>query len=906
MKKNRKIVSSALATGLALSTILVPTTGTLSVEAKSEKVSKEEKKESKQKEKLDKMREKTKKKNGKFKVSWDEEKDVPRLVSGKLSDANVDITTFLEESKDIFNIDDGEFDVNSVETDELGMSHYRTQLTVDGIPVYGAELLVHTDANGIVTAVNGQVEPKLGKKKWSKSVKLSQRDAIEVAESNLSFTPDANTYTTEPVSDLYVYEHENKWMPVYIVELQFLEPYFGREFFFIDAKKGDVLRSFNQLQHAEATGTGTGVLGDTKTINTFEQNGTYYLSDRTKASGRIETFDAGDQWATGSLVSDSDNNFNSSRHKAAVDAHYYAGVVYDYFKNEHNRNSYDDQGSDVISSVHVRDPDALNRPWNNAAWVGTQMVYGDGDGTTFTALSGSLDVVAHELTHAVTDFSADLVYEFEPGALNESFSDVFGIIVEADYEGSADWLLGEDVYTPNISGDALRSVSNPTQYNQPAHYDDFVVLPNTREGDWGGVHINSGIPNKAFYNIATTIGLDKSGDIYYRALTRYLTSQSQFIDARNALLQSAADLFGEDGTEYNAVADGFDAVGIGGDIIVDPDDTFEPNDSLSEAYSVTSGDRYTSYISSSTDEDFYTFTTGGAGEITVDLTNVPQDYDLFLLDENGSTLDKSENARTSDESITFSASGEDTFYVKVIGYNGANSSSPYSLTVSFPEEPTTEGEWYYEEASYDTPHPYSNNFTDTFTYQKAGAEQVAIHFSAFETEANYDFVHITDGNGATVASYDGTQDAFWVVVDGDEINATLDTDFSITAYGYTIDQVGYFSDTPLVQGVDQGEAKEAFYDEIEEADKPDPDAYVAPVREEKEEISEGEESGEDTGEESSEEVGNEEEEESSEEVGNEEEEESSEEVGNEEEEGKEEEEEEGAGEGEGEGTGGGN
>ncbi|MFS1517112.1 M4 family metallopeptidase [Bacillus sp. SCS-151] len=855
MKKNRKIVSSALATGLAISTLLVPATGSASVEVKSEKVSKEQKEKTKQQKKLDKLREKTTKQNGKFKVSWDEKKGVPRHVSGKLSDKSANISSFLEENKDVFNIEAGEFNINDVATDELGMTHYRTQLTVDGIPVYGAELLVHTDANGVVTAMNGQVEPKLENKKWSKSVKLSQKDAIQVAEASLSFTPDANTYTTEPASDLYVYKHENKWMPVYIVELQFLEPYIGREFVFIDAKKGDVLRSFNQIQHAETTGTGTGVLGDTKTLNTYEQNGTYYLSDRTKPmTGNIETYDAGDQWATGTLVSDSDNNFNSSRQKAAVDAHYYAGVVYDYFKNEHNRNSYDNRGSDVVSSVHVRDPDALNRPWNNAAWVGTQMVYGDGDGTTFTALSGSLDVVAHELTHAVTDFSADLVYEFEPGALNESFSDVFGIIVEAGYEGSVDWLLGEEVYTPHISGDALRSISNPTLYNQPAHYDDFVVLPNTQQGDWGGVHINSGIPNKAFYNIATTIGLDKSGDIYYRALTQYLTSQSQFIDARNALLQSAADLFGEDGTEYNAVADGFSAVGIGGGGPI-TNDTFEPNDSLSEAHSITSGDTYTSYISSSNDEDFYTFTTGGAGDITVDLTNVPKDYDLYLLNASGSTVAQSENARTSNESITFSASGADTFYVKVIGYNGANSTSPYSLTASFPGETTTEGEWFYENASYDTPHPYSNNFTDTFTYQKAGAQQVAIHFSAFETEARYDFVHITDGSGATVASYDGAQDAFWVVVDGDEINATLDTDFSITAYGYTIDQVGYFSDTPLVQGFDQ-EATEAFYDEIEEADKPDPEAYVAPEREEKEEVSEGEESGNEEGSEEEDNGGN--------------------------------------------------
>ncbi|MEW9500948.1 M4 family metallopeptidase [Jeotgalibacillus marinus] len=797
--KKRKFVTSMLATGIALSTLIVPTTSTVSALETTEKASSEAKQKTKQQKKLEKLQEKTTKANAKFKMTWDEKKGIPSYISGKLSDKNANISDFLSENQDIFNVNSGEFEIQKIEKDEQGMTHYRTQLKADGIPVFGAELIVHTDVDGVITAINGTVEPKLENKKWSNSVKLSKQEAIDIAEAQLSFTPDENTYTVEPSSELYIYKHENKWEPAYVVELQFLEPYIGREYFFISAKKGEILDSYNRIQHAETTGTGTGVLGDTKTINTYEQSGTYSLSDRTKPmNGNIETYDAGDQWATGTIVTDSDNNFTSSRQKAAVDAHFYAGVVYDYFKEEHNRNSYDNQGSDIISSVHVRDQNDLSRPWNNAAWVGTQMVYGDGDGSTFTALSASLDVVGHELTHAVTDFSADLVYELEPGALNESFSDVFGLIVEAGYEGSVDWLLGEEVYTPGISGDALRSISNPTQYGQPDHYDDFVVLPNTQQGDWGGVHTNSGIPNKAFYNIANTIGLDKSGQIYYRALTQYLTSQSQFIDARNALLQSAADIYGEDGVEYNAIADGFAAVGIGGSV-VDPgtDDTFEPNNTLSEAYEVASGEANTSYISYANDDDFYKFTTSGAGEISIDLTNVPKDYDLFLLSSDGSTLDKSENANTSNESITYNASGAGTFYVKVIGWDGANSTSPYTLTVSYPEEVVSEGEWLVEETSYDTPHPYTNNFTDTFTYKKAGAQKVAIHFSAFETEANYDFVRIKDQNGTTVESHDGAKDAFWVIVDGDEISATLESDFSITAFGFTVDQVKYFSDAPL-------------------------------------------------------------------------------------------------------------
>ncbi|MDP5277034.1 M4 family metallopeptidase [Chengkuizengella axinellae] len=821
--KKMKLVSFVLSLSLILGILLIPITNNVNAES-----TKDDK--SKQLQKLEKMSEKTKKANENFKVSWDEKKGIPRFISGELSDQNINIVDFLDENRDIFNLDAGEFDIKSTETDELGMTHYRTQQSVDGIPVYGAELIVHTDEHGIVTAMNGQVEPKLEKKNWKNAVKLSNKDAIDIAGDNLSFTPDENTFTAEPTSKLFLYKHEDKWQPVYVVELQFVEPYIGREFFYIDAKKGKVLKSVNRIIHAAETGSGTGVFGDTKTLNTYLSNGLYYLYDTTKPmDGIIKTYDAENTMtplddfnpSPGVYVTDDNNVFDSSRQRAAVDAHFYAGVVYDYYLDEHNRNSYDNNGADIISSVHLGDN------VENAFWTGTQMVYGDGDGRSTTSLSASLDVVAHELTHAVTERSANLEYELQSGALNESFSDVFGILVEVAYEGSTEWLLGEDIFISQNS--AIRSMEDPTLYGQPAHMDEFVIMPNTREGDWGGVHYNSGITNKAFYNIATDIGFQKSGDIYYRALTSYLTQFSQFDDARDVLLQSASDLYGENGVEYTAVADGFSAVGIGDTTTTPNDDTFEPNGTLSNAHPISSGESYISYISSSSDVDYYTFTTGGAGDITVNLTSLPADYDLYLLNSNGVQLEQSINGNTSSESIQYTASGADTFYLQVFGYNGANSTNDYVLSASYPQEQTG-GQWFYENVSYDTPHPYPNNHTETYTYTKAGAQQVAIHFSALETESNYDFVHIKDKNGNIVASYDGTQSAFWVTVDGDEISATLETDFSITDYGFTIDQVAYFNDAPLTFGLLDDTKENTALDQIQEADKMNPADYVAPEK----------------------------------------------------------------------------
>ncbi len=508
-----------------------------------------------------------------FQLHWDKEKGVPRFVIGKLNERAVegkkDVLSFLQENIDVFNTE-GVFKIVSHEKDELGKRHYKARLTIDDIPVYGSEVIVHTDKDDNIYAINGNIEPGFKIREYSKDVKLDESDAVKAAEGILDFTPkpyrerkeefseeviEQDGYTSKPGAELFLYKVKEAWKPVYLVKLQFIYPYPANWHVFVDAEKGDIVKKQNLVEFAATTGTGRGVLGDQKQLNTYLHNGVYYLYDTTKPmSGQIRTYTANNGTRLpGSYVTDRDNNFNASSQGAAVDAHYYASISYDYFYNIHGRNSYDGRGASVISTVNYG-----NR-YNNAFWMGTQMVYGDGDGRLFRPLSASLDVVAHELAHAVTQHSANLEYRNESGALNESFSDVFGVLVEGDRN---DWLVGEDCYTPHISGDALRSMKNPTLYNQPDHMKDYVHKPDTPEGDWGGVHTNSGIPNKAFYHIASNIGFNKSGKIYYRALTKYLTSQSRFSDCRNALLQSTADLYGSNGSEYRVVVDAFNLVGI--------------------------------------------------------------------------------------------------------------------------------------------------------------------------------------------------------------------------------------------------------------------------------------------------------------------------------------------------------
>ncbi len=251
-----------------------------------------------------------------------------------------------------------------------------------------------------------------------------------------------------------------------------------------------------------------------------------------------------------------------------------AGATYDLYLQIYGRNSIDNNGMRMDSSVHYQ------KGYDNAFWDGQQMVYGDGDEDLppnqrlFNRFTISLDVIGHELTHGVTQFEANLNYSNQSGALNESTSDVFGSLVKQFQRGQtadqADWIIGEGLLTANVNGIGLRSMKAPgTAYDdpvlgkdpQPAHMKDYV----TTIEDNGGVHINSGIPNRAFYLIATEIGgfaWEKAGQIWYKTLTEKLTSTSNFQDMADLTFQAAGEIFGANSLEQNVVKTGWSEVGI--------------------------------------------------------------------------------------------------------------------------------------------------------------------------------------------------------------------------------------------------------------------------------------------------------------------------------------------------------
>ena len=210
------------------------------------------------------------------------------------------------------------------------------------------------------------------------------------------------------------------------------------------------------------------MLGDTKDININSIDGGFSLEDLTH-QGKLSAYNFNDQTGQATLITNEDENFVKDDQRAGVDANYYAKQTYDYYKNTFGRESYDNHGSPIVSLTHVNHYGGQDNR-NNAAWIGDKMIYGDGDGRTFTNLSGANDVVAHELTHGVTQETANLEYKDQSGALNESFSDVFGYFVDDE-----DFLMGEDVYTPGKEGDAFTKHVKPRTIWSTISYERLCI-----------------------------------------------------------------------------------------------------------------------------------------------------------------------------------------------------------------------------------------------------------------------------------------------------------------------------------------------------------------------------------------------------------------------------------------------
>ncbi len=528
------------------------------------------------------------------KIIWNADSGTPRFIEIKNSptsnqnkvlsdnDKKQMASNFLIENKSILKISDPQNELLLIEskTDDLNFTNLKYSQTYKGIEVWGREFIVHFDQSGNLVAANGIIEPTPEKIK-DVNENIKSDDAVLIAKNSINKISQIEPVPTGmekildyegPISKKVIW-FDKKKEPYLAWVIEVRSGLSQDWFYFIDANNGNILNSYNAVCYdGITTASGKDLNGVQRTFGTYQVGTDYFLIDASQpmfnaATSKIPDSPVGaivgldlrnKNFDNSSSIYYSATNNNQWNDPAAVSSHYNGIVTYKYFLDLHKRNSVDDKGMTIYSIVHVTEQ---NKPMENAFWSGKVMCYGDG-GSYFTPLAGGLDVAAHEMTHGITQFSANLEYQGQSGALNESMSDAFGALVD-----TANWKIGEQIIKDlnTFPSGAMRDMIDPHNGGskgsavwQPAKMSEFL---NTSE-DNGGVHSNSGIPNRAFYLVAKSLTRARAAKIWYRALTVYLTRTSQFIDARIGTIKSASDIYGANSNEVSVVKSAWDAVEV--------------------------------------------------------------------------------------------------------------------------------------------------------------------------------------------------------------------------------------------------------------------------------------------------------------------------------------------------------
>jgi len=392
------------------------------------------------------------------------------------------------------------------ERDSNDVVHIRLDQVAAGVPVFGGQVILHVPLDGaMVTRTDSLV----------RHVRVDPRPAI--TEATALQTASEGLVVDRSQVDLQVLRHNGADHLTWRVQLWSLTgPAPTMPVVFVHAQTGHVVWEYENLQTARDRSTSDA------------NNGTALPGTLARLEGDPAIGDG-----------------------PIDDAHDFAGLTYDYYDTFQGRDSYDDDGAPLLSTAH------FGSNYENAFWDGTQMVYGDGD-TFFFPLSGALDVVAHELSHAVTGATAGLFYFDESGGLNEATSDIMAAVIEADADGGVvsndTWAVGEDIVQ---SGGALRLMDNPPADGRSI--DSYTDYFNGMD-----VHFSSGIANRAFvaWEADPALTIAQAGDIWYRGLLYYMTPTTTFTQARRGTEQAAIDLFGDGASQVTAVADGWELVDV--------------------------------------------------------------------------------------------------------------------------------------------------------------------------------------------------------------------------------------------------------------------------------------------------------------------------------------------------------
>ena len=479
---------------------------------------------------------------------------------------------FLNTSSQMLRLDNPgqELKLIRTQTDQLGKVHLRFNQYYQNLPVWNSALTVHMNHDGDVELVDGAYFPT--PKKLNANAVVSAAQALLKARHAI---PHGTQATAIDKPRLVIYP-DNQQPARLVWEIQLSASLDQHWLILIDAHSGAYILSYNQVNDAATTGTAQDLFGEQQLVNLYQSGSQFFMADTSKPmyqgaspfpikpeNGVIYILDDQNQSQIDSegevqlpdrIAVASSSNRNSWP-QDAVSAASSLSATYDYYTQVHSRNSIDGNGGSIFAIVRI------GNNYRNAFWNGQVLAFGDA-----IPFAGALDVVGHELTHGVIQNTSNLIYLNQSGALNEAFSDILGEAIEAHTFGQADWVVGGQLGSP------LRSLSNPGSLNYsrnrayPATMSEFVNLPPTPEGDLGGIHINSSIINHAFYQLAEglngAIGIDQAEQIFYRALVFHLVPRSNFLDARLAVIQSAAEIYGDNSTQAQKAAEAFDAVEI--------------------------------------------------------------------------------------------------------------------------------------------------------------------------------------------------------------------------------------------------------------------------------------------------------------------------------------------------------
>lgn len=459
-------------------------------------------------------------------------------------------------------------DFKLVSSELTNPEHLRYQQFFQNIPVLGSEIIIH-QKDDVIYSLNGHIATTLD---LSVVAALDPEDALSIAKADLPSEQYAweTDHHHDPELRLYIMdkaypEYSGDYALVYCVDIYSHQP-LAKKRYYLDANSGEIILSHNLLMSCFGGGGSAETLyHGARLIETHQDSGAYELNDLTRGNG-IETISA-----TGKKYFDDDNLWEAgsfTQKVGALDVHFGAQATYDFYKLYFDRDGVDGKNTKLLNKI------IDTTQYVNAFWDGAGTNFGIGDGVNTNPLT-SLDVVAHEITHGVTQFTCGLEYLYESGALNEGFSDIFGKAVEFEYDSAHfDWLIGSKFF--NKADTAFRSMQDPLRFGNPKNYKGSRWVANS--GDNGGVHSNSGVINHWFYLLSEggsglteknipydvkKIGIRKAAALVYEAMNNYLIKTSKYYDMRQASLEITAREFGACSDEYKNIIEAWVAVGIG-------------------------------------------------------------------------------------------------------------------------------------------------------------------------------------------------------------------------------------------------------------------------------------------------------------------------------------------------------